>query len=94
MKNPHFRIGQLAFGRQSHGRADIAEQHVRPLDFFQGIVLQSTGQLTSDRPGVSLCDRFFDQAFLQADPQISGHDFHDVLGFQRRRPREQIAHLR
>ncbi len=86
-------------GRQSHGFADIAEQHVRPLDVFQRTVFHHTvfhrtGQLTSGRSGVSLRDRLLDKAFLQADSQISGHDFHDVLGFQRRRPREQIAHLR
>jgi hypothetical protein len=30
-------------------------------------------------------------SLLQPDPQVAGHDLHDVLGFDRRRPRQQIA---
>ena len=40
---------------------------------------------------VGFCDRFLHQAFFQANAQIASHDFHDVLGFERRGLREQFA---
>jgi len=85
MKQPHPRIRQPAFDRQPQRLANIPEQHVRALYIFQG---------TRRPAAVSLSNGLLDQAFFQPNPQIAGHDLHNVFGFERRRPRQQIASQR
>ena len=64
------------------GLANVSEQHVGALHFGQSAV-------------VGLGDRLFDQAFLQSDSQISGHDLDDVFALRaasaEKASRERIA---
>ena len=66
---------QLPGRGETSGLADIAEQHVRFLHVVER-------RLESAR------DRFFDETFAQADAEIAGQDFHEVLRFERREFRE------
>ena len=76
MKQPHPGFVQPVLRCQPQGFADIAQQHVRPLDFHDWL-LEGFG------------NSFFYQAFPQADPQVAANDLHNVFGFQRRGPAQQ-----
>ena len=63
-------------GQQSRF-ADVAGQHVRPLDL-------------ADRGARQPCDGVFDRAFFQPDAEVARQQFDDVFGLQGRRASEQI----
>src|SRR5882762_4298753 len=81
VKHPHARLAQLALGCEPNRLADIPQQHVGALHL---------GQCSSIRAR----DRLFEEALLQADPQIAGHDLHQVLRLQPRGSVEQLADQR
>ncbi len=60
---------EVADKRQAEGCADVAKQHVGPL-------------YRRERLAEGASNGFFDEALFQANAQVSGDDFHDVLGFE------------
>ena len=63
-------FGQLILSRQAQRGGSIAQQHVGALH-------------RRERTVKGARDSFLHQALAQADPQIAGDDFDDVLGFER-----------
>ena len=70
MEKPKACFGKLARRRQPQSFANIAEQHVRALDF---------AERRFERSG----DRFLNETLFQTDAKVSADDLHDVLGFER-----------
>ena len=79
MEQPHLRVAQLACDGQLKGLAYVAQQHIRSLHLDQS-------------SAIGLRDRLLHQAFFKPNPQIAGHDFQNVLGFQRRGLGEKLPH--
>ncbi len=77
MKKPHLRLIEFVFRRQAQSVSDVAQQHVGPLNGFDVFI---------ERFGYGL----FHQAFAQSDAQITADDLDHVLGFERRRPTQQV----
>ncbi len=77
MKHAQAGVGELVGRGQAQGFADVAGQHIGALHLGQGLV-EGHG------------DSLLHQVFPQADAQVAGDDFDDVLGFEGRRTAKQF----